>query len=309
MSKITDKAMIELNREQLGTLYKTMDLLLQYPNNSNYKNIVEKNLKIMNKYLPFLIKDKSYTKEQLNGFSKVYGVLKSLYKEGYKHKYYGMIKTLMKSRSLLEDMHEMMNMEELELMCDITKDKDIEIDIDKMFVVRPEGSEYFVDKYDNGSYKPIRRFYKLNNAQHYADYQIGFTERMHEFRGLNTSLFRDENRDRNISIWRAKGRDDAESTVMSSAIKGGKVRKNPHTDMNERFFENLIDMNEERKMLNKKQILDIINQNKKARNETEITELTEELLSKTEKGTALGSILERIANNLILSEKKRDKQI
>lgn len=302
---LIDKAMTELNMEQLSILTKTMRLLLENPKNKIYRTKVESNLKILNRYLPILIKNKKYIKEQLRAFGNVYEMLKSIYREGFKHRYYGMLRTLMKSRSLLEDMQEMMSIEEIEIMADITRKTDTEIDIDKMYVVRPEGNEYYVDLLEESGYKPVRGFYKLKDAQDYADYQIGFTERMHEFRGLSSSLFRDESKERDINIWRQKGRDDAESTILSSAIGRDRIRKDTMIDTNEKFFNNLIEMNKQRKILNQRQILSIINAKRKSKGKEEINELSEELLSKTQKGTSLGSLLERIANSIILEGRKR----
>lgn len=308
MSKLIDSAMIELSPEQLSTLTKTMRLLLEHPENKEIRDRTKVNLTILSKYLPILIKNKKYSKEQVKGFRDVYEMFKELYRNGYKHRYYGILQTLMKSRSLLEDMLEIMSMKEFEELCTVQNLNSEEIDIDKIFVVRKEGKDYFVDKYDNG-YKPLKRFHGLKNAQNYADYMTGFTERLHEFKGLNASLFRDETKEKDISIWRAKGRDDAESTVLSSAIGRDNIRKDTHVNINERFFENLVRMNEERKILNKKQILDIINENRKDKNRPEIEDLSKELLEKTEEGTSLGALLERISNGIILNEKKRDRQI
>jgi len=153
----------------------------------------------------------------------------------------------------------------------------------------------------NGIIKKIEQeFYTREKGIQWIERELGFRERLQELMSENTPLFRDESKEKNISIHRQCGRNDAEAFMLSQR----KVDRQ-NEDITSLLTKSISEMISDHKLMSDAQLKAII-ENKKSNEE--ITELTKELLSKTDDETDdLEKIFGNIATGIIVNKKKRDR--
>ena len=153
---------------------------------------------------------------------------------------------------------------------------------------------------DNGVIEKVNEFTERDKGLDFIEHELGFRERLTELQSNNVALFRDETKERNDNIHRQAGRDDAEMFYFS-----GRKNDRQDKDITSLLVKSISEMISEKKLMTDEQLKAII-ENKKS--DEEITELTKELLSKTDEETNdLDKILGNIASGIIVNKKKRDR--